>query len=200
MARRSDHTREEIRQAILDASCHIIESEGLDKLTIRKIAKAINYTSGTLYLVFQDLDEVIVETHIDTLNRLYDHLSERPLDGDPSDALLSLAQGYREFTTANKLRWAALFEHKLPDEKTLPDRYDMAIFKLIGLGVTAIKGLYPEGHEADAIHDARVLWASLYGIMALEAKNKLSRYEDTDAFVTTLVKTYVAGVAAKNMP
>ncbi len=78
-----------------------------------------------------------------------------------------------------------------------PERYQRAIFRLIDLGVEAIRPLYPEGEDAQIIHDARVLWASLYGIMVLDASNKLSRFEETSLYVESLVKNYVAGIEAR---
>lgn len=179
---------------ILDASIKIVEEVGVKKLRIREIAKRIGYTSGTLYLIFKDLDELIAELHIRTLEELYAQLSHIKFDGDSESNLLKLAEGYRTYTHQNPRRWNALFEHTMDDGKRLPERYDRAIFQLIDLAVVALRPLYPPDSDTKVLHDARVLWASFYGILALDASNKLSRYEPASDFVTSLVKNYVAGI------
>ena len=51
MARRSDHSRDEIREMALNAAKTIVEREGAAALSTRKIANEIGYTAGSLYLV-----------------------------------------------------------------------------------------------------------------------------------------------------
>ena len=75
MARRSDHTREELRRMALDAARAIIESDGLRALSTRRLAKAIGYTPGTLYQLFEDLDDLIIEVNVETLDALHAALS-----------------------------------------------------------------------------------------------------------------------------
>ena len=54
MARRSDHTREEIREMALVATEQIVSVAGFSALSARKIAKKIGYTVGSLYLLFDN--------------------------------------------------------------------------------------------------------------------------------------------------
>ena len=181
---------------ILEATRTLIEREGFSKVSIRKITNEVGYTSGTLYLVFEDLDELLLELHIETLESLHALLHAIPMQGHPESDLLALSSGYSEFTRENRNLWNALFEHKIEEGKILPERYDRAIFKLIDLAIEAIRPLYHGFSDEDIIHDARVLWASLYGILSLDASNKLSRYEETHSFIASLMKNYVAGIRA----
>ncbi len=194
MARRSDHTRAELREMILKSATKLVASEGLEKLTIRRIAREIGYTSGTLYLIFENRDDLILELHVNTLRSLHTYLSGVILDGSPEKALTELAKSYLEFTQKNSNLWSAVFEHKLPPGKVTPEKYDRAIFDLIDIGVAAIRPLYPESRVDEAIHDARVLWACLYGIAALDASDKLSRYETSESYIESLMKNYVTGI------
>ncbi len=194
MARRSDHTRAELKELIVESATRIVAEEGLEKLTIRRIAREIGYTSGTLYLLFESRDDLIVELHINTLQKLQASLSAVNLDRSAEEALTGLASSYLSFVQDNSNLWNAVFEHKLSQGKVTPERYDRAIFSLIDLGVAAIRPLYPESRVEEAIHDARVLWASLYGIAALDVSDKLSRYESSERFIESLMKNYVAGI------
>ena len=60
MGRRSDHSREEIRQMALQAAESIVTEGGYKALSARKVASEIGYTVGTLYLVFENLDELVL--------------------------------------------------------------------------------------------------------------------------------------------
>ena len=54
MARRSDHSREELREMAITAAEQIVVEQGYEGLSARKVAAAIGYTVGTLYLVFRE--------------------------------------------------------------------------------------------------------------------------------------------------
>ncbi|MCZ6887392.1 MAG: TetR family transcriptional regulator [Gammaproteobacteria bacterium] len=48
MARRSDHTREELRALINDATSGLVGERGPEGVTARLIAERIGYAAGTL--------------------------------------------------------------------------------------------------------------------------------------------------------
>ena len=60
MARRSDHSREELYVMALAAAREIAEKDGLRGLKARRISREIGYTVGTLYNVFSNLDDLII--------------------------------------------------------------------------------------------------------------------------------------------
>ena len=60
MGRRSQHSPEVLREMILDAAEAIVAEGGLTLLSAREIAKRIEYSPGTLYNIFQNLDDVVV--------------------------------------------------------------------------------------------------------------------------------------------
>ena len=54
MGRRNEHSRDEIKEMAIEAGKKIIVEEGFSNLGARKIARAIGYTVGTLYNVFDN--------------------------------------------------------------------------------------------------------------------------------------------------
>ena len=82
MARRSDHSREELYDMALEAARQIAEKEGLRGLKARRIARDIGYTIGTLYNLFEDLDDLIVHLNGRTLDDLYQAFVRVKLDGE----------------------------------------------------------------------------------------------------------------------
>jgi AcrR family transcriptional regulator len=113
MARRSDHSREEIREMALVAAEQIVVDKGFEGLSARKVASVIGYTVGTLYLVFDNIDDLILQINARTLDRLYDRMAQtRTSASDPRDYLLRLGQVYIRFADEDPHRWAMIFEHR----------------------------------------------------------------------------------------
>jgi len=194
MGRRSDHSREELFEMALSAAREIAAEDGLDGLTARRVAGRIGYSAGTLYNLFDGLDDLIVQLNGRTLDSLYEALTTAPGENDPEAGLLTLAQGYIAFSRANEKLWNLLFEHHLPDDRPLPDWHHQKIARLLGLMEGCLSPFFGPGREAERIHTARVLWSSLHGMCSLEVKRKLIPGESIEAMATSLVKNYLAGL------
>jgi AcrR family transcriptional regulator len=197
MARRSDHKREELHRMALDAASDIVAQDGLRGLSTRRIAKEIGYTAGTLYQLFEDLDDLIAQMNVNTLGALFDACTGVDYEAGPEPALQELAARYIRFIGEHPRLWNALFEHSLPDGKILSERHNSAVMKLLGLVETALAPLFPPGKEDRRHHEARVLWASLYGIASLAASQKLGKAETPEDMVASLASNYIAGLRAQ---
>ncbi len=194
MGRRSDHSRQELHELALTAAWEIAEKEGLRGLTGRRIAREIGYTVGTLYNLFDDLDDLISQLIGRVLGALYDEVKGLPLDGEPESGLRSLAAGYIRFTGRHPKLWSLIFEHRLPEGRDPPTANQHQVLELLGLVERAISPLFPPGREAERLHVARVLWSSLHGICSLESADKLADAETSSAMLETLIAYFLAGL------
>ena len=81
MGRRSDHSREEIQAMAIAAAAKLVETEGFQSLTARKVAKAIGYTVGTLYHVFRNFEFYVqyATDHPDRWRLVFEHQAPRGL-------------------------------------------------------------------------------------------------------------------------
>ena len=70
MARRNQHSREELQALAIDAVRELVAEHGLAKLSVRKVAEKIRYTPGMLYHVFANLDDLILHANAATLDTL----------------------------------------------------------------------------------------------------------------------------------
>ena len=195
MGRRADHTREELYEAALAAAWKIGAKEGLRGLTARRIADAIGYSPGTLYNIFEDLDDLIVHLLGRILDRLYEACAQAPMKGEPEAKLRALAKIYIGFTTKWPRLWNLLFEHSVVMQE-LPDQYRERVDRLLGLVGEALDPLFDPGREEERRHSARVLWASLQGICSIAAAGRLAPTETLGGMVDSLVTNYVAGLRA----
>jgi len=199
MGRRSIHTAEELRELILRAATEVIESDGLAGLSAREIARRIGYSPGTLYNVFENLDDLVLTIEARLLDRLDARLNEVPASHDPATHLRLLAGAYLKFTHENPKLWNLLFEHHMPAGHNVPPWYQVKLDQLMGRIEKAVEPLVGDSEPSAAKRAARVLWAGVHGITSLSTADKLSNItlEATGALVDDLVTTYLAGLASE---
>ena len=141
MGRRSTHTPQQLRELILDAAQDIIQAQGLAGLSAREIARRIEYSPGTIYNMFENLDDVVLHVEARVLEALDKRLSALLQDGNATDRVNRLAQAYLAFTHEQPRLWNLLFEHHLPATAALPSWYQQ---KLEGLMSRVEEALWRE--------------------------------------------------------
>lgn len=77
---RRDTEKTDMKKKIMDASIKIIEQEGYEKLSIRKIAGKIEYSPTTIYLYYKDKSEIITdmsyELYTKVIGSIFDVVNE----------------------------------------------------------------------------------------------------------------------------
>ena len=194
MARRKDHSHDQLHKMALDATREIAEKEGLSGITARRIAKQIGYSPGTLYNVFENLDDLIIQLNMDTLDALYSVCKAAPTNDDPVVALKSLARVYIRFTDDHPRLWSLLFERGVPHGEQLPERHFEKVLQLLALAEVSIAPMFPPGREDERLHSVRVLWTGLHGICSLSATGTMAKNETPEAMADTLITNFIAGL------
>lgn len=195
MGRRSDHTRDEIHEMALQAAEEILVEEGADGLSARKIAARIGYTVGTLYLVFRNLDDLILQVNLRTLEALHaEAVRTVQTDRPPAEGIRALGRAYIEFAMRNTRRWSLIFEHRLPEGQALPDAHHQRIRAMFGLMGTLLGELRPGLDTDGAGEAAHALWGGVHGICVLALTGKLdvageaSVYRLADGLITSFLR------------
>ena len=198
MGRRSTHTPQQLRELILDAAQEIVEANGLAGLSAREIARRIGYSPGTIYNMFDNLDDVVLNVEARVLDALDKRLADAQQEGEP-ERVVRLAHAYLTFTRERPRLWNLLFEHHLPAGTQLPAWYQQKLEGLMSQIERALAPHFKEGDEADLQRASRVLWAGVHGITSLSTADKLSvvTSETAGRLIDELVDTYLAGLKAR---
>lgn len=199
MARRSDHSREQIREMALDAAEAIVREEGIPHLSARRIARAIGYTVGTLYLVFENLDDLILQVNARTLDELYGEIEAAGVAApDPEACLLAMGRVYVEFTARNPQRWALIFERQGGELEAVPVWFQARIGRMFGLLEEVLARLGGRHGPEERKTAARALWGGVHGICILAMTRKLALGGQVSVRTVTdsLIRHYLAGYAA----
>ena len=182
MARRSDHTREELGALILTNARRIVREDGVDALTARKIAAAAGYTVGTIYQHFGNMDDLVHRLNGETLRMLLVDCSKVPEQRETRDRLFALAKTFVGF--------AVIFYRYGPGHEWSAD-YDRIVDQLLGLLLDATSALCGDRDQKEQILDVRLLWASMYGIFSLNANGRLGQGTTLDEMAHRLIDIFV---------
>jgi AcrR family transcriptional regulator len=164
---RREREREEIRRKILDAAHEVFASEGYERVTMRRVAEAIEYSPTTIYNHFEDKDDLVQALCEQDFKNLLGALNLQQAPDDPVEWIRQLGRAYARFGIQypNHYRFmfmtADKFEH--PHEAHAPGQ------QAFGLLLTAVNKAIEAGRfeAGDALAKAQVLWAGLHGAVAL---------------------------------
>jgi AcrR family transcriptional regulator len=165
--KRREREREAVRRKILDAAHDLFAREGYDRVTMRRIADAIEYSPTTIYNHFEDKDDLVQWLCEEDFARLLGALQAAQPPADPVEHIRQLGLAYAGFGVEypNHFRFMFMMPGKLEHIHELSGSVQQAFELLHSAVVKAIdSGAFRPGN-ADAV--AQVLWASLHGVVAL---------------------------------
>ena len=198
MGRRNDHSRDEIREMALQAGIALLESEGASAVSARKIAARIKYTVGTLYLVFENLDDLILHINLLTLNMMHERIqaSLNPATG-PVEQLKQMAIAYIAFAQQHENRWRLVYEHASAIRSSVYDEY-MRVSKAMLMLVEDELNKLQQAEQGLVEKQARALWGGVHGICMLSLSDKLDHGDVPIHDMTNLlVDQFIYGLAGK---
>lgn len=200
MARKARQSREDFREQALAAAEAIIAEQGVENLTVRRVAERIGYSVGSLYNSFANVDELILNLDARTLDLLHDALRAATRSGVPDKDLRALLDSYLRFIEANPNRWGLLFEEHVKEMPVAPDWYLKRVDQLFTLLEEILAPLFGPGEEEQLSRAARLLWVSLHGVWSLAAGNKLYfvSTEPVQSIAQAMVDIFVAGLRARS--
>ena len=195
MARRSDHTKDELKEMAITAGHNIIKSQGFSKFSARKVAAKIGYTVGTIYHIFGTHDALILHINARTLDNWYNSLSEMIEAEKKPLSINALAKFYIKYSASHYNEWSALFEHTMHDSADIPDWYITKMRRFFDL-VESLVSPYVGGNKKSTRRAARVLWAGIHGICVLSFSKKLDlvESESTAVLAKSFVDNYLRGL------
>ena len=200
MARRSDHSREQIREMALEAAERIVFDQGPEGISARKVASAIGYTVGTLYLVFDNLDDLLMQVNGRTLDRLHDRMvADQAGLVEPRARLLQLGRTYLRFAEEEPHRWALIFTPRSPASPANPDWFARKVarmFELVEQGLQPLAGAHSPQQLRLA---ARALWSGVHGvcILAVTGRLPMAGVDSVDELAESLMENYLRGFIAR---
>lgn len=178
MARRNEHSKDELREKAIAAAEAIVIQEGYRSLNARRVAAEMDYTAGTLYLLFKNFDELIMQVNGRTLDALHATLA---MAHAAEGSVEVLAVAYIRFAHQHRQRWKLLYEYHPGEANIRPDWYREKLEQLFQLVEGALQKEKSDIDPAQRRIAATALWGAIHGICTLELDERLHLSVDQSA-------------------
>jgi AcrR family transcriptional regulator len=180
--------------ALLASASDILESEGPDGLSVRRIAAAAGVAPMGVYNHFDSKSGIVEALYIQGFARLGAAMQAMAQIADPSEALLDGARRYRDLALAHPMAYQLMFLRAVPGfEPTdhaigeCTDAYEhlvAAVERAMRSGVMV---------EGEPMETAQLIWATIHGWVSLELLG-LGFVEDRDAGYDRLCQALLRGL------
>jgi len=183
MARRNIHSLDEIKAMVLLAAEAIVIEEGGAALTVRKIAMRIGYSVGSIYMVYENMEDVIC--HINT--RTLEHIANSMKQSHPHD-LRAFGRVYLDYVQQNQHRWRLLSDAGYRENCCASEAYKASADAILNL----IESSLPSEYRSNLSNVtqkkllARTLWAGMQGICANMLDGSPGSVKETEASMNLL--------------
>jgi AcrR family transcriptional regulator len=177
---RREREKEEVREKIRDAARELFAREGYDAVTMRKIAKSIEYSPTAIYFHFKDKEALVRELCLVdflSLAKAFQRIAKEP---DPIERLRKIGLAYVDFATEHPNHYRLMFmtprfhdetEDSLVERgKGNPEEDAYAFLKGTVEEAMAKGRLRPEVKDADLV--AQSVWAATHGVISLQIAKK----------------------------
>jgi AcrR family transcriptional regulator len=195
MARRGHHSLEQIKNMVLAAAEELVVEGGFPKLRVRNIAMKIGYTVGSIYMVFDNMDDLILHLNGRTLDAITEKMEQTQCSG-PTQCLERLAGVYIRYATQNRNRWSMIFDHHLPEGKEIPEWYQNKVDNLYGKFEAHFAIIAPELPQIQHRQTALAFLGGIHGVSVFMLSTHVSGFnqEDFEESVSLLIKRFTNDV------
>lgn len=190
----------DLRRLILDTTRHLLVQEGYQNLSMRKIARAIDYSATSIYLHFDSKDALLHALIDEGMRRLYGVLKQtaHAYPDAPVVRLEALCRQFIRFGLENPEYYEIMFLlHPERMERYPPEKYRRARRNLDVIAETLSEG----SEQGDfAVDDPRVaasaIWASLHGAVSLMLAERIDVRIDREAFIESTIQQTLRGLSS----
>ncbi len=166
-----------VRTALLKVASDLLEREGPQALSMRRIAKLAQCSTGVLYSQFRGKEEIIAALYGEGFERLKATL-EATNTGEPLEWVRELNRAYRRFAVANPTHYSIMFARPVPEFSPSETQLEAAwqsITPLIrALELCAEQKLLASEPEAMALK----MWVLAHGLVSAEISGHLLMVKD----------------------
>ena len=155
------------REACIAEGLAIIESEGVEKLSMREVARRLGVSHQAPYKHFASRDHVLAEIIARAFERFAEYLEKRSRGDDIEDELQQMGLAYFDYAAKHPLQYRLMFNTSLPNthqHKEMMQRSDRC-YTLLRESISKLdyvkKAKNPQRlNDLDALF----VWSSIHGL------------------------------------
>lgn len=179
--KRRAEKKAETRRAILDAATEIFLAQGKDDFSLRQVAEATGYSATTIYLYFEDKEDLLLHAALDGFVIFGQALRDAYDAHDaPWERLMAEGEAYVRFGLSYPVHYRLMFmgyggylDCELPEgHPPVRDSFQI-LSKTVQECIDA--GIMP---ERPLEHYTTLIWSGVHGVVSLCLANPMLTKED----------------------
>ena len=161
----------------------LVDKQGHENLSIRKLAAAVEYSPATIYLYFKDKDEIMHELMMMGFKLMSKSMADAYMESDPGKRIIKIGHAYVKFGLENRDWYNLMFNSSKPMnhlEKCKEEWCEgIQLFDFLVSSCSEViqirKILKVQAHIL-----ALQLWSSVHGLVSLIHSQRLDVLEGQD--------------------
>ena len=185
-----------LKERILDAARQVLLSEGYRNFSLRKIAREIDVSATSIYLHFENKDDLVHHLMEEAIERLNSRLDQAVAGAtNPIGKLEALAREYAHFALEHPREYQVIYLIS-SDEMT---RYPKEKFRKARRGYEIVTNVLKSGVESGSIAEqqprmaAYTFWAQLHGVMSVVLSKRLDTRIAQQDFIEEAIDHIIDG-------
>jgi AcrR family transcriptional regulator len=194
IAERKLRQKEEVRASILSAASKLVEKEGWQALSIRKIADAIEYSVPVIYDHFENKEALLLEFTKRGFQLLNTELQKaKKRFTNPEQQIEAIAYAYWKFAFSQKEYYQLMYGLGMPGCETVKQISELSAFTEIIL--EPLKALIAKSKkkDLDSYLKLHTLWSTLHGLISI---NMMGNENSRDELNAMVLKDFITGFIA----
>ena len=166
----SEREPDDVRRRLLESAALLLDEEGPDSLTARRLAKEAHTSTMAVYTHFGGMQALVREIVVEGFRRFGERVTDQPQTDDPLADLSEMAFAYRENALANPHLYSVMFgATSLGGYRLAPEEREVGRYTFVVLA-DAVERAMDAGRlrRADPSVVAEQLWSAMHGFVMLE--------------------------------
>ena len=164
----------DLREACLIEGMAVIATEGVEKLSLREVARRLGVSHQAPYKHFASRDHILAEIVARAFADFARYLDAHPPTDDPDADLGKMGHSYLAYARNHPLEYRLMFGTPLPDPANHPGMMREAKHAFALLNQALKRRALLAGHDSsdDTVKfDALFIWAGLHGFASIAASS-----------------------------
>lgn len=196
ISERKERQRKEVRDSILSSAWQLVNEEGWQNLSIRRIADAIEYSVPVVYDHFENKEAILSEFNRRGFQLLGDKLKDAKDKHTKANLQLeAIAFAYWDFAFENKEYYQLMYGVGMPTCESLTKVPELTAF--IGTIHSTIEDLIRENNAdiANTWLKVHSFWSTIHGLVSINLMSASVAHMgmDKDEFNKTILKDFLKG-------
>jgi len=180
---------------MLDAARQCLVEDGYKGLSMRKIARQVGCSVGTIYLYFKNKDDIFHALIDEGFEQLYQaYLAVLSAETDPYRRLEGICRAYVDFGRSQPEYYAIMYMH----HPTMVERFPQALYRrarrVLDVSAEILEACAQAGRLqiGEPFTAATLLWSAMHGITSLIISQRVDVRFDQAALIDQAIQQAIA--------